>query len=142
MLTASARRAGVDGRGRRAAERGEPLFGVVVTVCMGRGSGSRLGFCRVVVSLDVVLLCRRLRNAERQDAFADHPRSGGRVLFDHKALLRTLGDLDRLDGGDQTLRAHELDRVSAYPSLQVGGEELAPVHCHSALTSLPARGRG
>jgi hypothetical protein len=48
----------------------------------------------------VLCVWRRLPNAEREDAFADHLRPRRRVLLDDDALLRILCDRRRLYSGD------------------------------------------
>jgi hypothetical protein len=126
VLTASARSAH-DGVGRLVvegrAEGGEPLLCVVVIFVVRCGARLCVTLGREGSVVGAVRVRRRLGDLECQDAFAGHLRSRRRVLVDDEALLGNPVELHRLDRGDQTLRADDLDCVGSDPSLHVGGEE-------------------
>ena len=89
VLTATARRPRAGARHRAAqggCERGEPLLRVILTGVSRRGS-RRWETLRRSLVVGALRLCQRLRDLERQNAFADHLRSRRRVLLDHNALL-------------------------------------------------------
>jgi hypothetical protein len=72
--------------------------------------------------LDVLWLCWRLCDSERYDPLTNHAGVRWRILPDHKALLRTLGDLHRLDGSYKPLRAHEVNRLEPHTPLYIWSE--------------------